>query len=643
MGLHMKVLSICFSGLLCLNFICCERDQNGPDEVKWVCNCAANPLAAFSSNSSYNCSTSCHCIPDDLGLPDGVRWNCSCASVSTPQATESIYRSSCFTSCNCTFGSTETLVAQRPLTRKIVLVAFLVCVVIISIALFALVALHVYRKEKFLHQQQIYSSARDTSFTSSANLISYRSASFLRNQHKADTLFSPFTEFLRRITVIFKGEKQTIPGTIIQFSFFELEQATDRFSDANLIGQGVSSNVFYGKLFDGRIVAIKKLKALSETDEDYDFLTEIEIISRLNHCHVVPLLGYCCEYQSRNYERLFVFEFMSNGNLRECLDVKHGKEPLSWVTRVHVALGVAKGLEYLHEAAAPRILHRDIKSTNILLDDNYKPKITDLGMAKYLMADDLPSCSSSPARMLGTFGYFAPEYAIVGKASLKSDVFSYGVVLLELITGRQPIQKTAKGDESLVIWATARLHDSKLVVTELPDPLLKGNFPEEEMQIMAHLARECLQWDPDSRPTMTEIVQILNTIASEKYRTGSFHENFHMGLHWRSIKSTTASDKSQHCSPAIKEVELAQDTSNGTQEQSSLTELNQENSERVHLNWPFSSKNDQNLRGEKPKNREMVLSAEYMHELVFLASAFQNRESSEEDVDLTEPRFESFL
>lgn len=102
---------------------------------------------------------------------------------------------------------------------------------------------------------------------------------------------------------------------------------------------------------------------------------QIEIISRLNHCHVVPLIGYCCEYQSRKYERLFVFEYMSNGNLRECLDAKHGKEQLSWATRIHVALGAARGLEYLHEAAAPRILHRDIKSTNILLDDSYKPKV----------------------------------------------------------------------------------------------------------------------------------------------------------------------------------------------------------------------------------------------------------------------------
>jgi serine/threonine protein kinase len=143
-------------------------------------------------------------------------------------------------------------------------------------------------------------------------------------------------------------------------------------------------------------------------------------------------------------------------------------------------------------------------------------------MAKCLMNDGVTSCSSSPARMLGTFGYFAPEYAIVGKASLKSDVFSFGVVVLELITGRQPVHRSASGrggggvggDESLVMWATSRLRDSRLVVAELPDPALKeAGFPPEEMQIMAHLARECLQWDPEARPTMTEVVQILSTIA----------------------------------------------------------------------------------------------------------------------------------
>ncbi|XP_040249198.2 receptor-like serine/threonine-protein kinase NCRK [Aegilops tauschii subsp. strangulata] len=189
---------------------------------------------------------------------------------------------------------------------------------------------------------------------------------------------------------------------------------------------------------------------------------QIELLSRLNHCHVVPLPGYCSERQGRQ----LVFECMTNGNLGECLDDLNGK-PMDWATRVGVALGAARGLEYLHEAAAPRILHRDIKSTNILLDDRFRARITELGMANCLMNDGVTSCSSSPARMLGTFGYFAPEYAVVGKASLKSDVFSFSVVVLELIIGRQPVYKKGGGggvDESLVMWTTSRLRDSRLVV-----------------------------------------------------------------------------------------------------------------------------------------------------------------------------------
>ncbi|GKC14644.1 receptor-like serine/threonine-protein kinase NCRK [Tanacetum coccineum] len=152
---------------------------------------------------------------------------------------------------------------------------------------------------------------------------------------------------------------------------------------------------------------------------------------------------------------------------------------------ITVAIGAARGLEYFHEAAAPRILHRDI---------------TYLGMAKSLVIDGILSCSSSPAHMQGTFGYFAPKYAIVGRASLMSDVFSFGAVLLELISGRHPIYKSPnKGEEILVIWATPLL----------PNPCLKGNFEEEELQVMAYLAKECILLDPDACPIMSEVVQIL--------------------------------------------------------------------------------------------------------------------------------------
>ncbi|CAA7398859.1 unnamed protein product [Spirodela intermedia] len=303
------------------------------------------------------------------------------------------------------------------------------------------------------------------------------------------------------------------------FSYAELERATGGFSEENLVGSGGSSDVYRGRLTDGRFVAIKKLKLAGCPGADSEFMTEIELISKLNHRHVVPLLGYCVERRQKSSQRLLVLEYMPNGSLRDSLDVQSGGKPIDWGARVGIALGVARGLEYLHEAAAPRILHRDVKSGNILLDDLFTAKITDLGMAKRLTSGELAGCSSSPARMLGTFGYFAPECAITGRASLKSDVFSFGVVVLELITGRRPIHRAKnQGEESLVIWAAPLLRSSKLAPSELPDPLLRGSFPEEEMLIIARLARECLQWDADSRPSMSEVVQVLSAIAPGRPR-----------------------------------------------------------------------------------------------------------------------------
>ncbi|CAA6662460.1 unnamed protein product [Spirodela intermedia] len=279
------------------------------------------------------------------------------------------------------------------------------------------------------------------------------------------------------------------------FSYAELERATGGFSEENLVGSGGSSDVYRGRLTDGRFVAIKSLNWRD---------APIELISKLNHRHVVPLLGYCVERRQKSSQRLLVLEYMPNGSLRDSLDVQSGGKPIDWGARVGIALGVARGLEYLHEAAAPRILHRDVKSGNILLDDLFTAKITDLGMAKRLTSGELAGCSSSPARMLGTFGYFAPECAITGRASLKSDVFSFGVVVLELITGRRPIHRAKnQGEESLVIWAAPLLRSSKLAPSELPDPLLRG---------------KCLQWDADSRPSMSEVVQVLSAIAPGRPR-----------------------------------------------------------------------------------------------------------------------------
>ncbi|XP_022731784.1 receptor-like serine/threonine-protein kinase NCRK isoform X4 [Durio zibethinus] len=426
----------------------------------------------------------------------------------------------------------------------------------------------------------------------------------------------------QKASFLCRSKTGTMLGTICEFAYTELENATNKFSSSNLIGLGGSSYVYWGQLKDGRIVAVKRLKIHGGPDADSIFSTEVELLSRLHHCHVVPLLGYCSEFSGKHAERLLVFEYMPNGNLRDCLNGILG-ENMTWETRVAIAIGAARGLEYLHEAAAPRILHRDVKSTNILLDKNWRAKITDLGMAKRLRADGLPSCSSSPPRMQGTFGYFAPEYAIVGKASLMSDVFSFGVVLLELITGRQPIHKSNNKQESLVIWATPRLQDSKRVTSELPDPRLKGNFPDEEMQIMAYLAKECLLLDPDARPTMSEVVQILSTIAPDKSKRRNIPVNFFQMSSTCNMKNEALVERHQSVIEALYDTEEHMPTTSVESAESSL---------------PLG------MEGIGIIGKQIgTLSAECMERLVLLSSNARSwRVPDDEAVDLTKPRFESF-
>ncbi|KAL1214267.1 Receptor-like serine/threonine-protein kinase NCRK [Cardamine amara subsp. amara] len=478
--------------------------------TNYTCTCLA------SNNQSHimesNCSTSCNCKP-----VDSDHWICLCPANGFPVIAIAGSNSSCFTSCNCSAGPIGE--KKQSLSRKLVLVILLFCAVLILIALLASMTLFICRRNSFSGQTSSVSSDRESSWQSSANLITRKSSVSISS--------SVTGCFFQNASLFCVSKPETIYGSILQFSYTELEQATNKFSSNSVIGHGGSSCVYRGQLKDGKTAAIKRLNAPKGNDTDILFSTEVELLSRLHHYHVVPLIGYCLEFHGKHIERLLVFEYMSYGNLRDCLDGELG-EKMTWNIRISLALGAARGLEYLHEAAAPRILHRDVKSTNILLDENWHAKITDLGMAKCLSSDGLQSGSSSPTIGLqGTFGYFAPEYAIAGCASPMSDVFSFGVVLLELITGRKPIQKPSnnKGEESLVIWAMPRLQDSKRVIEELPDPRLKGKFAEEEMQIMAYLAKECLLLEPEARPTMREVVQILSTITPDTTRRRNFPIN----------------------------------------------------------------------------------------------------------------------
>ncbi|GAQ90299.1 protein kinase [Klebsormidium nitens] len=295
------------------------------------------------------------------------------------------------------------------------------------------------------------------------------------------------------------------------FSFDELHQATGGFDALHRIGHGGSSIVYRGKLKDGRTVAVKQLSVSSLAGVgDREFLLEVALLSRLHHCHLVQLVGYCGDA----HERLLVYEYMPAGTLREHLNAPNGRV-LDWPTRLQIALGAARGLEYLHEAANPRVIHRDFKSSNILLDKKLRAKVSDFGMAKQ-MAEGSPLASPHLTQVLGTFGYFAPEYAMMGRATTKSDIFSFGVVLLELISGRAPVDMSRpRGQESLVLWASPLLHDEQRVLAEVADPGLAGRFSPQDLQRLALLALACLQPDPEQRPRMPAVVQSIQTLLPE--------------------------------------------------------------------------------------------------------------------------------
>ncbi|XP_022891227.1 proline-rich receptor-like protein kinase PERK10 [Olea europaea var. sylvestris] len=230
------------------------------------------------------------------------------------------------------------------------------------------------------------------------------------------------------------------------FTYDELVNATNGFSVQNLLGEGGFGSVYKGILADGKEIAVKQLKFGGQQGER-EFRAEVEIISRIHHRHLVSLVGYCI---SEN-KRLLVYDYVANDTLYFHL---HGKSRpvMDWATRVKIAIGAARGIAYLHEDCHPRIIHRDIKSSNILLDNNFEARVSDFGLAKLA----IDANSHITTRVMGTFGYMAPEYASSGKLTEKSDVFSFGVVLLELITGRKPVDTSQPlGDESLVEWVSS--------------------------------------------------------------------------------------------------------------------------------------------------------------------------------------------
>ncbi|XP_010939267.1 proline-rich receptor-like protein kinase PERK15 [Elaeis guineensis] len=286
------------------------------------------------------------------------------------------------------------------------------------------------------------------------------------------------------------------------FTYEELAAVTNGFSQANLVGQGGFGYVYKGVLPNGKEVAVKQLKSGSGQGER-EFQAEVEIISRVHHRHLVSLVGYCIA----GSQRLLVYEFVPNKTLEYHLHGK-GLPVMDFSTRLKIALGSAKGLAYLHEDCHPRIIHRDIKTANILLDNKFEAMVADFGLAK-LNSDNNTHVST---RVMGTFGYLAPEYASSGKLTEKSDVFSFGVMLLELITGRRPVDNTrAFMEDSLVDWArpllSRALSDGDF--DELIDPRLENDYNAMEMQRMIACAAACVRHSARRRPKMSQIVRAL--------------------------------------------------------------------------------------------------------------------------------------
>ncbi|MQL72745.1 hypothetical protein Taro_005145 [Colocasia esculenta] len=287
-----------------------------------------------------------------------------------------------------------------------------------------------------------------------------------------------------------------------------------------MVGKGGSSRVYKGCLPDGKEIAVKILQ--QSEDVSKEFALEVEIITTLHHKNIISLSGFC--FEGDNF--MLVYDFLSRGSLEDNLhgDVK-GKPSFGWVERYKVAMGVAEALEYLHGAGiAQPVIHRDVKSSNILLSDDCEPQLSDFGLAQWASST---SSNMTCNDVAGTFGYLAPEYFMYGKVNEKIDVYAFGVVLLELLTGRKPINtECPKGLESLVMWAKPMLESGKMM--QLLDPSLGDNADMDQVERITLAASLCIRRSPRSRPMMALVLKLLqgdeDVVKWAKLQTGAAEE-----------------------------------------------------------------------------------------------------------------------
>ncbi|KAL6180474.1 hypothetical protein ACLB2K_047137 [Fragaria x ananassa] len=292
-------------------------------------------------------------------------------------------------------------------------------------------------------------------------------------------------------------------GQLKRFSLRELQVATDTFSNRHILGRGGFGKVYKGRLADGSLVAVKRLKEERTQGGELQFQTEVEMISMAVHRNLLRLKGFCMTPT----ERLLVYPYMSNGSVASCLRERpESQPPLDWQKRKRIALGSARGLAYLHDHCDPKIIHRDVKAANILLDEEFEAVVGDFGLAKLMDYKDTHVTTA----VRGTIGHIAPEYLSTGKSSEKTDVFGYGVMLLELITGQRAfdLARLANDDDVMLLdWVKGLLKDRRLEA--LVDADLQGNYIDEEVEQLIQVALLCTSGSPGERPKMSEVVRML--------------------------------------------------------------------------------------------------------------------------------------
>ncbi|XP_030464288.1 probable serine/threonine-protein kinase PBL9 [Syzygium oleosum] len=330
------------------------------------------------------------------------------------------------------------------------------------------------------------------------------------NGSKASSVLAPLTP---------RSEGEILQSSNVKrFSYADLRMATRNFRPDSVLGEGGFGSVFKGwidensfaaaKAGTGMVIAVKRLNQESFQGHR-EWLAEVNYLGQLYHPHLVRLIGYCLEDE----HRLLVYEFMPRGSLENHL-FRRGSyfQPLSWNLRLKVAHGAAKGLAFLHSAQA-KVIYRDFKTSNILLDSNYNAKLSDFGLAKDGPTGDKSHVST---RVMGTHGYAAPEYLATGHLTSKSDVYSFGVVLLEMLSGRRAVDKNRpSGEHNLVEWAKPYLSNKRKVFRVL-DNRLQGQYSMEEAHKTATVALRCLSMDAKFRPSMDEVVTELEQLQESK-------------------------------------------------------------------------------------------------------------------------------